>query len=124
MRIGRINGTNFNGLRSEQQRGKIGRDEGFEPPVHLRDVTYHPFKDETGEEIQKAMEKARNNSFFSCYSNETINTERTPIYYISQIPHLVKSLDITKADYEKISKMREKNEPTSNQFISYHAEKV
>ena len=122
MRIGQINSLNFNGLWSEKQLKKLGRNDGFEPPVHLRKVVYHPFSDETQEEIQEAMKKAHENCVFSCYSNETINTERTPIYYISQTPSLGESLEITRADYEKIAAMREKNEPTANQFFTYHVE--
>ena len=114
MQISKIVSSNFKGLWS------IGKDEKRDyikqtyETIYYREAIYHPFSDESPEEIDRNMEEANKNlvckgGYTYCLSID---------FYITK-PVLGERLCITKAQYEEISDMHASPHPISMNEPSY-----
>ena len=105
MRISNINNANFKGLWEINKAEKKGTMETMAGsiPVLERKATYHPFRDETIDEIAEVMSKVDNVHEARYYGGIK--------HYILTEHYLGHSLQMTKEAYEEISDMKEDDKP-------------
>ena len=109
MEISRINNTNFKGLwtSKNKQTGMVDeenpRDRGFHDtiPFTYEEAIYHPFADETDDEINQVIIDASRDSFMGVFPQTYFNPTHPLAYKIIQ-PKVGSRLGMTEKEYDEL----------------------
>ena len=106
MQISKINSVNFKGLWETRQTDAIRFKD--QPPVFHREMIYHPFKNETPDDIKTEMEEQSKKNVWGVY-DRNYDVDH---YVVTQ--HILGSrLNISEEDYEKLQSMNREGYPIS-----------
>lgn len=104
MQIRNINNINFQGLWYKGQKQVVGHTKD-DLPVWGCSMTYHPFKNESKEQIQNEMEK-KHFPLYECYVDNKRSYPYKRDHYVIVKYKLGESLGITEKEYKKILQMQ------------------
>lgn len=94
-----VNSISFSGLWEKGAKDKIGVNKNNRANVYNQELIYHPFSDETREEISHEFEKYDNKG----WAKPAKDWKGIKSYVIADAK-IGEPLNVTKADYEKIKK--------------------
>ena len=104
MKINSINQTSFKGLLSEPKKTQnIGHHSQYGASVYTQNFEYHPFKDETDEQANAAIEDL-NKSMYAMNNKKDFFPFGPQAYYIA-IVNLGERLNITTNEYNEIANL-------------------
>ena len=113
MQISRVNSVNFKGLWEKSKERYLGKK--HRSHVFVCDSVYHPFKDETQEEIDATFKEGRKSIYLSRSKHESPYWSIDgPDSFIVVKESLGNRLSITKEQYSELEKLDEVSGPLSD----------